>query len=1061
MYACTSTSYGALRGWVTATIDTIIILLLVSGARADVFPGQAAFDADRTIITMPYDLAALVFDTSDCGGCCDSVPAWRFIGSLKADSVIYFVRGQGGPSHYVAVPLTDSSQLEGVRIGSPDLVLVLEQINVIRLHRRFPGFNPEDTLKWDPIRLKWHHLRDMSRHYRIVFDDTLRVDSVVSWLKQVPGLARPHGIPKPMPRLHEQDSTGVGVIPKPQLEQGHRTPMSDPWVPNDSLFDDQWHLQEKDWSTGVGGITAACAWGLLEDYERGNVTTGIIEGGLDSTHPDLDWKVSNCAPGINSHATKLAGVVGAITNNVEGIAGVAPDALVYGYNEAGYWNDIRSAVDDSCKAIVFPYSFSWLGEDTVEAREALEHAYTGNATVVTPSGYMVGPPFEPFFSYPSVWDSLCISVGAHSFYGNRAAWSNYTCDTCPQLVDVVAPGVGLITTALGGEYDPLYSGTCPAAAIVSGIAALAYGYDPNITPELVEAKIEYTANSTDLLPSDTLEYGYGRVDAYEFMMDVVNTSVADEQRSTADSIPCIIITNDSLATEFETLADRKTRRGTWTEIVTVESISTAYQGEDLQAKVRACIEYYYQNKHLEWVILGGDGSVVPFRFAYNNLRGPGVNFICDYYYACLDGDWNYDGDTLYGEVEDSVDLTPEVAVGRLPFSSAADVANYDAKLDAYESADSLYWQGNGLFLGSRMFQDGDGEWMCQDLLPFFPADFDITEQYDGPGGTASLSNYFQAMNAGQSIVVKNGLADHDALYWLSLQGPVEPLRYMDVDTLGNHDKPSVIFSATCWNHMLDRDTSMANHYMNHPTGGAVAYIGTTYNDFVYRSHLLAREFFDQLFGSGPKEIGALLNLGKQVIEPKSHYEGAHRHTIMGYTLSGDPQMHIWTNGSPTFISQDHVDTVGSGMEVEILDSVRHYPGKPVVNATVCLMKDDEFYEVKYSDSNGTVLFTPTFRGDGIATIVASKHNYVYHESQIVVLPCCVWLRGNVDGDPYDDINIADQTYLIDFLFQGGPAPPCHAEGNVDGDPGESINVADLTYLSAYLFLGGPPPPFCP
>lgn len=70
-------------------------------------------------------------------------------------------------------------------------------------------------------------------------------------------------------------------------------------------------------------------------------------------------------------------------------------------------------------------------------------------------------------------------------------------------------------------------------------------------------------------------------------------------------------------------------------------------------------------------------------------------------------------------------------------------------------------------------------------------------------------------------------------------------------------------------------------------------------------------------------------------------------------------------------------------------------------------------------------------------------------------PCC-YLRGNADGD--NGVNVADLTFLVDFLFRGGLAPPCQEEGDVDAS-GE-INVADLTYLVDYLFRGGPAPPPC-
>ena len=57
------------------------------------------------------------------------------------------------------------------------------------------------------------------------------------------------------------------------------------------------------------------------------------------------------------------------------------------------------------------------------------------------------------------------------------------------------------------------------------------------------------------------------------------------------------------------------------------------------------------------------------------------------------------------------------------------------------------------------------------------------------------------------------------------------------------------------------------------------------------------------------------------------------------------------------------------------------------------------------------------------------------------------------------LNVADLTYLVDYLFFSGSAPPCMDEGNVDGNG--SINVADLIYLVDYLFFTGPAPAVCP
>jgi len=70
-------------------------------------------------------------------------------------------------------------------------------------------------------------------------------------------------------------------------------------------------------------------------------------------------------------------------------------------------------------------------------------------------------------------------------------------------------------------------------------------------------------------------------------------------------------------------------------------------------------------------------------------------------------------------------------------------------------------------------------------------------------------------------------------------------------------------------------------------------------------------------------------------------------------------------------------------------------------------------------------------------------------------PCCN-LRGDVDGS--ESINVADLTYLVDYLFKGGPPPSCLADGDNDGSG--IVNVADLTYLVDYLFKDGPDPVPC-
>jgi hypothetical protein len=69
-----------------------------------------------------------------------------------------------------------------------------------------------------------------------------------------------------------------------------------------------------------------------------------------------------------------------------------------------------------------------------------------------------------------------------------------------------------------------------------------------------------------------------------------------------------------------------------------------------------------------------------------------------------------------------------------------------------------------------------------------------------------------------------------------------------------------------------------------------------------------------------------------------------------------------------------------------------------------------------------------------------------------------FICGDINGD-WNEPNIADVTYFVDYLFGGGPPPPIMENADVDGSGGNP-NVADLTYLVNYFFFGGPAPD-CP
>ena len=64
-------------------------------------------------------------------------------------------------------------------------------------------------------------------------------------------------------------------------------------------------------------------------------------------------------------------------------------------------------------------------------------------------------------------------------------------------------------------------------------------------------------------------------------------------------------------------------------------------------------------------------------------------------------------------------------------------------------------------------------------------------------------------------------------------------------------------------------------------------------------------------------------------------------------------------------------------------------------------------------------------------------------------PQLVWCNGD------EAANIGDVVYIINYVFNGGPAPDPPESGDVNCDG--SSNVADAVYLINYVFKSGPVP----
>ncbi|MDC1142183.1 C25 family cysteine peptidase [Planctomycetota bacterium] len=153
----------------------------------------------------------------------------------------------------------------------------------------------------------------------------------------------------------------------------------------------------------------------------------------------------------------------------------------------------------------------------------------------------------------------------------------------------------------------------------------------------------------------------------------------------------LLITNDALAKSWKPFAEHKTKLGKRTEIVTVEAIKKAYEGDDIQHSIKACINEFVENRETLWVILGGDstadGGIVPDRDTVHT-RMEHEDIPTDLWYVS-ETDWDANGDGKFGDwMKDRKDIsyTTRAAIGRIPVRKADEVKNFTAKVVKYECA---------------------------------------------------------------------------------------------------------------------------------------------------------------------------------------------------------------------------------------------------------------------------------------------------------------------------------------------------------------------------------------
>lgn len=393
---------------------------------------------------------------------------------------------------------------EEVAISNYVLVDFLKHLKAKSFKKVFPNAIPDDTLRIleDGSRVR---LKDLSRYYVVEFVSTINVEAVAESLR------------------------GFQDIKYAEPNWLYYTMVD----PNDPYYGNQWHLH------GPHAIQAPSGWEISTGFTTTKIA--VVDGGVDYNHEDLaskrygGWDYGDDdgdpmddmeeGPGddeFGNHGTFVAGIIGAVTDNDTGVAGVDWNCRIMPIKVAGThqfllweWDamttgdaaaGISHAANDGADIISMSFGSytGWWSQIIVDnaVYSACYNAHQLGAVLVAAAGNdNTSNPLRPA-AFPFV-----IGVGATDYSGNKASFSNHG-----DYIDVVAPGVNVYSTRRYDAYG-YDSGTSFSAPVVSGLAGLLVAKNPDLTNEDVREVLQITAQDDALNPGWDPYLGYGIVSA--------------------------------------------------------------------------------------------------------------------------------------------------------------------------------------------------------------------------------------------------------------------------------------------------------------------------------------------------------------------------------------------------------------------------------------------------------------------------------------------------------------------------------------------------------------------
>lgn len=466
-------------------------------------------------------------------------------------------------------------------------------------------------------------------------------------------------------------------------------------------------------------------------------------------------------------------------------------------------------------------------------------------------------------------------------------------------------------------------------------------------------------------------------------------SVSSTPKTSSEEIDYLIITSDSLQSSFVPLQAWKKMKGVRTKIITTEYIASNYEGSNMPLKIKNCLYDYYINNGLQYVLLGGDDTIVATQgcYAYVNNDYNYTDMPTDLFYACFGGtfDWNLDGDEIIGEVTDGVDLTPYISVTRAPIRTATDITSFVNKTLTYEKTPPISdWNNQILMCGVKLWDilsDGksDAQVKGENLYESTIKDiwtgsrkyfYDTNTDFSGGASyNLNISNLQTQISNGYAFIdmITHGYKTVWAMESGSLYSSTNAQ-----SSVGNH--PTIITTIACQTNAFDKtpEPCLSEAFIRNPNNGVIAYLGCSREGWERRgtnefgpSLKYEENFYQKLFSNNSnKGFGKIVAEAKYAMAGDSQGNGAKRWVMFGLNPLGDSEMPIYTT---TPIPFDNISITNR------INSIIVNTG--VAGCTICMMSTDDmgatYYEVRKNVQSAVF--------DGVNTnvsICVTKPNYI-------------------------------------------------------------------------------------